>query len=271
MREALELISLVQNITSATSARVRSGTVSVEAWLIARRFALVSGGSHGVARLAGTCFRSGADAVEATIRTDWLASLVSPFVPWTTLANPRSNTVSSSATSVTLRYAKPILIRGVTILADASIHRHAPSNSTTSLTSGNAELSAPIQLVPILADALPQVQITNSVVTSNRAGWDALALVVLDKVRVAAAGIRANAESVETGLFAYRITLAEVVDVTFVTLAANLDTAQGRIGSVTGRDESVVGTNQADRWDFLEADSGWDGTFGFVQESVQRT
>lgn len=271
MREALELIGLVQNITPTTSARVRSGTVPVEAGLIARRLALVPGGSHGVAWLAGACFRSGADAVEATIGTNRLASLVSSFVPRTTLANSRSNTVSSSTTSFTLGHAKSILIRGVTILTDAGIHRHATSNSATSLTSGNAKLSALIQLVAILADALPQIQITDSVVTSNWTSRNALALVVLDKVRIAAAGIRANAESVEAGLLADWITLAEVVDVTFVTLAANLDTAQGRIGTVAGRDESVVWTNQADGRDLLEAGSSRDGAFGLVQESVQST
>lgn len=94
---------------------------------------------------------------------------------------------------------------------------------------------------------------------------------VLDKVRIAAASIRANAESVGAGLLTDWITLAEVVDVTLVTLAANLDTAKGRIGAIAGRDESVVGTYQADRWDFLEADSGWGGAFGLVQESVQST
>lgn len=271
MREAFELIDLIQNITSTTSARVRSGTVPVEAGLIARRFALVARGSHGVARLAGARFRGGTDAVEATVGTNRLATLISPLVPLSTLANSRSNAISSSATSFALGHAKSILIRGVTFLADARVHRHAPSNSAASLTSGNAKLAAPIQLVAILADALPQIQIADSVVAPNRTRWHALALVVLDKIRIAAAGIRANAQSVEARLLTDRITLAEVVDVALVTLAANLNTAQGWVGTVTSRDEPIIWTNQTDCRNLLKADSSRDRSLGLVQESIQRT
>lgn len=268
VREALELIGLVQHVSAVASARVGPGAVPVQAGSIARGFALVLRGSHRVTRLAGTRFRCGAESVEAAIGTYRLASLITLLVPRSTLANTWSNAVSSSTSTLTLGHTKAILIRRVTIVTHARVHRHTSSNSAASLTAGKAEPATLVQLVTVLADALPQIQITNAVVTSDGARGDALALVVLDKVWIAAASVWTNAQPVEAGLLTHGITLAEVVHVPLEAFAANLDATQRGVGPVTGRNESVVWLYQADCGHLVEADPGWDRRFGLVHELI---
>lgn len=268
VRKAFELVGLVQHVTPVAAARVRSGTVPVQAGPVAGWFALVARRSHDVARLAGARFRCGTDAVEAAIGANRFTSLVGSLVTRSALTDPRSNAVSSTATTFTFGNAQSVFIRGVTFVTNAPIDRHTSSNSTTSLTSGNAELATLVQFVTLFADALSQVQVANAVVTTDGTSRDTFPFQILHKVRIAAASVRTDTQPVEAGLFTDRITLPEVVHVPFEALAADLNATQRRIGTVTSWKKSAVWLDQADRGNFLKADPGWDGGFGLVHELI---
>lgn len=226
VREAFEDIGIIQNVSSMAGARVRAGANAIQARLIASGVTFVARWSHLVAWFAGAGFRGGADTVEASVRANRFTTRFRLLVSRLTLANSRRNAHSTSASSLAAGYALAIFILSVAFVAFTLFHPNTPPGAASSGTAWNAKLVRLVQLVSIFAHTNFQLQIALSIVTANRARGDALSLVVVYEVRIAGTSVRSHAQSVVARFLTDRVALAEVVNVSFVALAAYLDATE---------------------------------------------
>lgn len=226
VRETFENIGIIQNVSSIAGARVRAGANAIQARLIARGVTFVARWSHLVAWLTGTGFRGGADTVEASVRANRFTSHFCHLVSRLTLADSRRNANSTSASSLTAGYTLAIFILSVPFITFTLFHPNTPPSAASSGTAWNAELVRLIQLVSVFAHTNSQLQIALSIVTTNRTRGDALSLKVVHKVRIAGTSIRSHAQAIVARFRTDRVTLAEVVNVSFVALAAHLDATE---------------------------------------------
>lgn len=233
--------------------------------------AFVSGETHFVTRFAGTCFRCGANSVEASIRTNRLTARLGFFISRFTLAHSRRNTLSSGAIWFTLWHTLADFVHHITFVTFALIRGYASPCTASTSAPWNTKFMRLIQLESVLAHANVQLQVALAIVAPDRARRDTLSLVVVHKVRIAGASVRSHAEPIVARLFADRITLAEVVNVPFVPFAAHLNSAQRWIRPISGRNLSVLWFDQCDGGHLIKTHSFWNCSFGFIHEPVKGT
>lgn len=271
VRKTSEWIGFIENVTPVAGTTVGSCTFTIQAGVITRWFTGVSQRAHFVARFAGARIGAGTCAVETTVLTHRFTSLIGYFISLVAFALPRSNALSMGTVLVTLWNALSLQVPLVACQAHTIVCRHTTPSATASCTAWNAELVRLIQLESLITDANPEIQVTLAVVAANRTCGYALVQIVFHVIRVALAGVRTHTQTVHAGLLTDRLTLAEVVHISFVALTANLYSAQRRVGPISNWNVPSMRSYQAGCWNFLEAHAGRNIGFSFVHKSVEGT
>lgn len=115
------------------------------------------------------------------------------------------------------------------LIAETLLRTHTDAVQATLRALGHTELLRTIQFVALLANALVTVT-ARAIIAANGTGGHTLAQRIEHVIWVAGAQVRRHTKAINALLFAHRITLAQVVRVLGVAVAAQVDDAQRWMG-----------------------------------------
>lgn len=235
MSDAHERIVHVLDISTVTVTDIRSTTNSIQAGLITvrhtTRVGRIKGPSIGARALLRSDTLSTATPAAADRLTDSQDILREPLLAGADIGTDAISVLTSIAAD-----RKALLVRRVrvTLIAETLFGSHANTIQATLRALGHAELSSTIQFVSRLANALVTIT-TGAIIATNGTGGHTLSQGVQNVIRVTGAQVGSHTQSVNAFLLADRVTLAEVVRVLLVTIAAQVNDTEGRVGLNRGR------------------------------------
>lgn len=230
MGHAHEGIVSVQDVSTVALAHIRSVADSIQTGLVTSGFASRGGRIESPSRGARTLLRSDTFSTATATAADRLTESNGVLrVPLLAGADIRTDAISILTPVAADGNALLVSRVLVTFVAETLFRSHADTVQAALRALGDTELLGGIQFKALLANALGSVT-SHAILASNGTGGNALGELVENVVGIAGAEIGSHAEAVYAVLLTHRITLAQIVRVLGVSIAADVDRTEGGVG-----------------------------------------